>query len=97
MTLVSRAAIGVLLTSCLGVGVLGCGPSDNEKAVFETAGKATAEERAKPPRPYPTSQEEYNEHLAPPGPPGSYGKNYPFAKGKNRKLLGNGEEPKKRP
>jgi hypothetical protein len=93
----SWAAIELLLASCLTVCVLGCGQNDNEKAVFESVGKATAEEKAKPPRPYPTSQEEYNKHLAPTGPPGSYGKTYPFARGANRKLLEKGEEQPKKP
>ena len=96
MRLFSKAVIGLLLASGLPVGVIGCGPEDNQRAVFESAGKATAEERAKPPRPYPASQEEYNQYLAPQAPPGSYGKNYPFARGKNRQLLGKAAEPAKK-
>jgi hypothetical protein len=94
---ISRAAVGLLLASCLPICVLGCGQNENQKAVFESAGNATAEEKAKPAPPYPTSQEEYNKHIAPKGPPRSYGKNYPFAKGPNRKLLEGEEQPKKSP
>jgi hypothetical protein len=96
MRRLSRTAVGLLLVSCLPVCVVGCGRNENERAVFETVGNATAEEKAKPPPSYPTSQEEYNKYIAPKGPPGSYGKTYPFARGANRKLLKGEEPPKKK-
>jgi len=65
----------------------GCGGSDNENFMVSTSGMATPEERAKPVRDYPRSQEEYNKNIAPKAPPGSYTRAYPYARGTNRDLL----------
>lgn len=67
-------------------GLMGC-TGENDKFMMETSGEATAEERAKPVRDYPRTQEEYNKNISPKAPPASYTKAYPFAKGANRNLL----------